>query len=246
MTEIIEADGSHLGAVFERLSQDSTAGEPPFEAIMLEAQRRRRNRRARQVSALLVGAVVLTGGGWLAGHRTTGSVQAVSVPVPSSASKAPPTATTTSAPIYYAMTPTYPQWGGTISGVHWTVGVVHPGGGSSCTALVAGVGTRLRDAGMYGCDQSPVQGPGRLFTSGFTIYSPSGHGAVGTVTVGQVNKAVKSVDCTRKGKHYTGSTFQPPGLRQTYFALGLADTSAGATLSECKLLDAHGADISAG
>jgi len=57
---------------------------------------------------------------------------------------------------------------------------------------------------------------------------------------------VKSVDCTWKGKHCTGRTFQPQGLRQTYFALGLADTSTAATLSDCKLLDAHGADISAG
>ena len=244
MTEIIEADGSHLGAVFERLSQDITAGEPPFEAIMFQAQRRRRNRRARQVSVLLVGAVVLTGGGWLAGHRTTGSVQAVSVPVPSSAS-ATPVGTSRALPSY-SMTQTFPQWSGTISGVHWTLGVVHPGGGTSCTSVAAGVGTTVRDTAIFACDQGELSGPGRLSTTGYTILPPTGHVPVGTVTVGQVNKAVKSVDCTWKGKHYTGSTFQPPGLRQTYFALGLADTSAGATLSECKLLDAHGADISAG
>ena len=80
-------------------------------------------------------------------------------------------------------------------------------------------------------------------TTGFLIAAPSGNGYVGFVTIGQVNQAVKSVDCIWKGVRHSVPTFHIKGLNQTYFALGLPDTAVSPTNPPFTLRDAQGKNV---
>ena len=245
MNDPTNLDENSLGAVFELLSQASNAGGPPLAAIVAEGRRRRRARRVRQGLAAGTALVVVGGGGWLVGETTASPtvVTAVAGPATSGPSRPAASPTSSSSTPHYTMFETFPQWSGTISGVHWTLGVAHPGGGDSCTAVVAGVGRVTGDAAIFGCDQGPVEPVGGVGTTGFQISAPSGHGYVGFVTIGQVNKAVKTVDCLWKGVHQTVPTFRIKGLNQTYFAVGVPDTSVNPTNPSCTLLDAQGKNV---
>lgn len=167
--------------------------------------------------------------------------KAPAIPRPSiTTTKAPPTAQDPPFPIYR----TFPEHSGKIAGVPWKLGLVHAGGGTSCTAVVAATGPDTGTAGMFGCDQQPANSnDGGVSTTGYTIDAPSGHGSVGWVTIGQVSPSVKSVDCVWKGVHYSTPTFQLPGLTQTYFALGLPGTQGTDHSSAIKLRDAQGKEI---
>ena len=242
MSEHTELDEGTLGMVFEQLSQEAGVGAPPLAAIVAQGRRRRATRRAWQAAAGVTAGVVLAGGGWLAGQASAGPTRTQPMAAPP-ATRATPTPSSSATSPKYTMTKIYPQWSGTISGVHWNLGVTDPDSGGSCTAVVAGVGRIAGDAAIYGCDQGPLSSPGQSATTGFLIPAPSGHGYVGFVTIGQVNKKVASVNCLWRGKHQTVPTFHLPGLIQTYFAIGVPDTSSSPTNPACTLLNAQGKDV---
>ncbi|MCZ4101886.1 hypothetical protein G3I60_06625 [Streptomyces sp. SID13666] len=242
-----------LKAVFERLSQDSEVGRVPLGAIVTSGRRQRRTRRALLGLSAVAVATVLGGGGWLAAQANSAGTTATPMSPPAATTpKAPaiprPSITTTKAPRTPQDPPfpiyrTFPEHSGKIAGVPWKLGLVHAGGGTSCTAVVAATGPDTGTAGMFGCDQQPANSDGGVSTTGYTIDAPSGHGSVGWVTIGQVSPSVKSVDCVWKGVHYSTPTFRLPGLTQTYFALGLPGTQGTDHSSEIKLRDAQGKEI---
>ncbi|MCM2424852.1 hypothetical protein [Streptomyces sp. RKAG337] len=252
MNDRTSLDESGLKAVFERLSQESDVGRVPLGAIVTSGRRQRRTRRALLGLTAVAVATVLGGGSWLAAQPNSAGTTATPMSPPAATSKDPaaprPGVTTTKPPRTpndppFPIFRTFPEHSGKIAGVPWKLGLVHAGGGTSCTAVVAATGSDSGTAGMFGCDQQPVGSGGGVSTTDYTIDAPSGHGSVGWVIIGQVSTNVKSVDCVWKGVSYSSPAFQLPGLTQTYFALGLPGSPGTDHSSQIKLRDAQGKEI---
>ncbi|MFI9100909.1 hypothetical protein ACIGXA_10300 [Streptomyces fildesensis] len=254
MNDPTSPEESGLKAVFERLSEESEVGRVPLGAIVTTGRRQRRTRRTLLgLTTAVAVATVLGGGGWLAAQaNSAGSTATPMSPPAATTSKAPttprPSVATTKPPRApndppFPIYRTFPEHSGKIAGVPWKLGLVHAGGGTSCTAVVAATGPDTGTAGMFGCDQQPANSGGGVSTTDYMIDAPSGHGSVGWVIIGQVSANVKSVDCVWKGVHYSSPAFRLPGLTQTYFALGLPGAPGTDHSSEIKLRDAQGNEI---